>query len=200
MNLNSLWRLTRNRFVSNVRRIMDSIGLRISILLEYHALLEEGQRSYQLPQKLQGVVVRFCSEQDSESFAGVIDENELRDNLQKGHMLIAAFQNEVLIGNIWLAFRRVYVPEIEKEIDCRGGYVWQLFVMPEWRGMDLARTLLEFTLEEAGQRGKDVVSALVEIDNVPSRRAFVSAGFEATSMIIFLKFPSLKKVVRKSIV
>jgi diaminobutyrate acetyltransferase len=57
-------------------------------------------------------------------------------------------------------------------------FIWQLGVDPRYRGRKIAGKIMEETIKAAGEKGCRLVSATVEIVNIPSQRLFESSGFQ----------------------
>lgn len=57
-----------------------------------------------------------------------------------------------------------------------------IVILPEWRGIGLASTALEWFLQRAENEGYRFVNLNVHADNEPARNLYRSAGFEPTSI------------------
>ncbi len=95
-----------------------------------------------------------------------------------GDRLVLARQSDVTVGWGVVSARPVYVPELHRRLNLEGAYLWRLYVAPGERGQGVGSALVARAVEVAA-RGFDEprISALVAPDNLPSRRAFRTAGF-----------------------
>ena len=58
-----------------------------------------------------------------------------------------------------------------------GGYIWGVFVRPEWRGLHIAETFIENCIEWAKSRQINIVKLGVMTNNTPAVRCYERCGF-----------------------
>jgi len=58
-----------------------------------------------------------------------------------------------------------------------GGYIWGVFVRPEWRGLHIAEAFIDTCIEWAKWKGIDIVKLGVMTNNAPAVRCYERCGF-----------------------
>jgi RimJ/RimL family protein N-acetyltransferase len=58
-----------------------------------------------------------------------------------------------------------------------GGYIWGIFVRPEWRGLHIAEAFIETCIEWAKWKGIDIVKLGVMTNNTSAVRCYERCGF-----------------------
>jgi ribosomal protein S18 acetylase RimI-like enzyme len=84
-----------------------------------------------------------------------------------------AFENGSLIAAALTSF------------DGRKGYIERLATLPEYQRAGLARALVLNCLRSLKDGGALVTAALIEADNIPSRRLFESCGFSVSPTLTY---------------
>ena len=64
--------------------------------------------------------------------------------------------------------------------------LYQLYVLEPWKGMGVARELMDWTIAEARRRGAKHLTLTVYIDNHRARRFYEKHGFEEVGKYVFI--------------
>ena len=140
------------------------------------------------------ISIRKCNEKDIKKIPKKYNNSEFLKDLKKGHIMIGAFENDNVIGWIWLSYKKVYVTEIEKWTDFNGGYVWRAHVFNEFRKKEIGKILVEKALKIAEKTSnKKEINSIVETNNIPSQRMLESKGFKKQKIISYFKLFKYKK-------
>jgi ribosomal protein S18 acetylase RimI-like enzyme len=168
-----LWRLTRNRYGRAVYDTLAKLGVTATSMIEFGVDLDAdrdrstGNRG--------GLTVEQCNPDR----VAALDPptGDLTDN----EVLIAAFDGGTPLGYLFLSVdERHEIHPLERTLAFDGGYVRRVFVDPTHRNRGVATAMVETALQRARDAGADSVTALVAVDNVPSRSLFERHGFEPT--------------------
>lgn len=90
---------------------------------------------------------------------------------------IAAFHYDELIGNVALFWDEAENKRSGKQI----GYTEYIFVMPEWRGKNLARTLITSGLRYLKEHGLEEAHLGVRVQNQNALSLYINLGYEVIS-------------------
>lgn len=69
--------------------------------------------------------------------------------------------------------------------DGRKGWINRLSIDPQFQGKGLGKRLLKATEEFLHQQGINIIAALIEEDNKPSRNLFSSQGYSCMNQILY---------------
>jgi ribosomal protein S18 acetylase RimI-like enzyme len=174
---NPLVRLTRHEYSRRLYDQLNNLGIRFAKLDQYVRDLSTAPD----PELLDRVDIdcRRAGELDR-SEADAFVEPAPTDRVVTGHV------EGDLVGYLFLSHNRpVYVEALNSEHLFDGAYVWRVFVDPDSRDRGIATALVGRALREAARRGADRVTALVAVDNVPSKRVFAANGFEPEKRVSY---------------
>lgn len=116
--------------------------------------------------------------------------------LSGGDLGFIAVWNGMIAGYLWASFKRkVYMQECEREISCKIGevYLYDGFVLPDFRRKGLFKKLLEETLHCFKSRNVKKASAYALTSNKASQKAFRALGFHTVRLVKFVKIFRFKK-------
>ncbi len=180
-----LWRLTRNRYARGLYERLDDAGFVLASLDRFVRGAEDARRgtSTDSPDCTAVDAVRFRrAGADGGLLPALAD-----DPLAPEDLVLTAERDGETIGYCVLSDRPAYVPELHRRLEFPGGYVWRVYVDPAERGQGVGTSLVDESVRVAAEHfDAPSVSALVAPDNLPSRRAFESVGFEARERLTTL--------------
>lgn len=100
------------------------------------------------------------------------------DEASEADLFVLARDAGEVIGQVFLTREEPYVHELETTLPIDGGYVWRLYVDPDYRNRGVGSQLLARAIEAARDRWRRRdLYALIADDNLPSRRLFEGQGF-----------------------
>lgn len=94
-----------------------------------------------------------------------------------------------IIGYIKVGISNTYVHDFEKVLHCKAGtaFVYDTFVLPEYRGKNLALFTLLKTMQHLNESGVETVWCHIEDWNRASLKTFKRAGFAESGRIRFVR-------------
>lgn len=166
-----LWRLTRNRYGRAVYDALARVGVTATVMIEYRSRLADGGAG------VSGGPAPAVERCAPERVAGLdAPVHELRD----GEEVLAAFVEGTPVGYLFLSVDATHeIHPLEAELSFEGAYVRRVYVDRAHRDEGVASGLLSAARRHALERGAERASALVAIDNRPSRALFEGRGFDA---------------------
>lgn len=166
-----LWRLTRSAPARTIYDRLTAAGVTIARLDRFVRPIASTERDPRLPESIDGIERHRVRDGVPPGLAG--------EPLAPEDLVVRARREDRTVGYCLLSDRPVYVPELGRRLLFPGTYLWRVYVVPDERGRGIGTTLVESAAEGAVAEVFDAgsISALVAPDNVPSRRAFASAGF-----------------------
>jgi GNAT superfamily N-acetyltransferase len=102
------------------------------------------------------------------------------DELIADDLVVGATTDGCLVGYLFVSFgRRISLPFLRTTREFDGAYLWGLFVDPSWRRHGIATALVTHGLETAkAEFDTGDAYAMIAADNLPSKRAFRTNGFD----------------------
>ena len=167
--MSRLWRLTRNRCGRVLYESLASVGVTGTVMYEYVRSLEGPVVE---PQSDPGRTVEECP-------PSALDALDVpTDDLEPGETVLAAREGEALSGYLFLSTDTTHcIRPLERELTFEGAYLRRVYVRPSQRNRGVATDLVAAACRRAADRGAGRATALVAIDNRPSRRLFAHQGF-----------------------
>lgn len=166
-----LWRLCRNPYGRAAYDALGRAGITATWMYEYVRSLDAPPR----PVTGGADVVAPCDPAAVAALDAPVDE------LGPDETVVGAFVDGSPVGYLFLSIdARRHVDPLERTLAFDGAYVRRVFVDPERRGEGVATALVSTACSHAAGEGADRATALVALDNVPSRSLFEGRGFEAT--------------------
>jgi len=102
-------------------------------------------------------------------------ENLRRQIERTPEFCIGAYIDEMLVGLVLATS------------DGRKGWINRLAVMPEFRGNNIARTLIRRAEKALRKAGLKIIACLILDDNLPSIRLFQSEGYSNWSKVLYFR-------------
>lgn len=98
--------------------------------------------------------------------------------------------NKRIVTYCWLSMEQEYVGEMERELNLLEGeaYIWNCATLPDYRRQGLYTALLAFMLARLAEDGAQRVWIGADLENVPSHRAFHTAGFLPAAAFTYVRF------------
>lgn len=165
-----LWRLTRNRYGRAIYDALARIGITATVMYEYQAALDgtrdpsaTGDRSFSIEQCEPAEVAPL----DAPTYELCGDE-----------VVLGAVGEDGPLGYLFLSIDATHeIHPLERTMTFDGAYVRRVFVDPAHRGEGVASAMLDAACRLANDRGAETATALVALDNRPSRWLFEGRGF-----------------------
>ena len=103
-----------------------------------------------------------------------------------------------IIGYVKVGFKRVYIMDYNKIIDFpdKDSFIYDTFILPEFRGENIAPFLLEETIKYLRNQGYERLWCHIPSWNTSSRRAFAKLNFERIDCIRYLRILNLRFFTR----
>lgn len=166
-----LWRLTRNRYGRAVYDALSRIGITATVMIEYVTLLDPGSRPEAGDDS---PTVERC---DPARIRGL---DAPTDELLADEDVLAAIVDGEPAGYLFLSVDAAQeIHPLERTMQFDGAYVRRVYVDRAHRNDGVASALLTAAKRRACERGAQRATALVAVDNRPSRALFEGRGFEA---------------------
>ncbi|MFC7139305.1 GNAT family N-acetyltransferase [Halosimplex aquaticum] len=168
--MTGLWRLTRNRYGRTVYDGLAAVGVTATWMREYVA----DPKSVPSPDPPSGVSV---GEVDPSRVAALdAPVGELVD----GERVVATTDGDEAVGYLFCSTDATHrIHPLERRLSFDGAYIRRVFVAPEHRQRGVASALVRAACQWARERDADRATALVALDNRPSRALFEKHGFVA---------------------
>jgi GNAT superfamily N-acetyltransferase len=164
-----LWRLTRNRYGRTAYDALARLGLTATVMIEYVATLEGAtfdtdDGSYS---------VEVCEPGRVAPLDAPVDE------LRPDERVIVALEDGQPRGYCFCSIDTAHeIHPLERTIAFDGAYVRRVFVDPDHRNRGIATAVVAEACRRARELECRRATALVALDNSPSRRLFERHGFE----------------------
>lgn len=115
---------------------------------------------------------------------------EIRTLLRRDNRrCFVGWYDERIVTYCWLSLEQEYVGEMERELNLLQGegYIWNCATLPHYRRQGLYTALLAFMLAQLAEDGYRRIWIGANLENVPSHRAFHSAGFLPAADFTYLR-------------
>jgi GNAT superfamily N-acetyltransferase len=161
----ALWRLTRNRYGRAVYDALARAGITATVMDEFVRSL--GTLPDVGDDRIERCDPSTVARLDAPTGELLTDEE-----------VLAAFEDGRAVGYLFLSVDATHrIHPLERPLSFEGAYLRRVFVAPDHRERGVASALVAAACERAQDRGADRASALVAVDNRPSRRLFERLGF-----------------------
>lgn len=165
-----LWRLTRNRYGRAVYDALARIGVTATVMIEYVATLSDRERAGRADRSY---ALEVCDPDRVAALGAPVDE------LGPDERVVAALEDGTPRGYLFLSIDATHeIDPLERALTFDGAYVRRVFVDPAHRNREIATAMVAEACRRARDRGVDRATALVAVDNRPSRALFERQGFE----------------------
>lgn len=137
-------------------------------------------------------LISWLRERQAE-FPWIYFEEEVVTALRHQHVFMTLSHGEQIIGYLKIGISSVYIHDFGQEIVLPSGaaFVYDTFVLPEFRGRRLAVFGLGRAMRYLRESGFDRMLCHIERWNVPSVRTFEQAGFRRRGTIRFTKIAGI---------
>jgi len=167
-----LWRLTRSRTGRQCYELLTSAGVTV-------ARLDRFVHTTPIERESERVPLDSSYDLTHEYARDGVPAGLEGEPLAPEDLLLLVRRDDRTVGYCLLSDRPVYVPELDRRLAFPEAYLWRVYVDPAHRGQGIGTSLIGRAVDAASETFEAAsLSALVAPDNVPSRRAFASAGFE----------------------
>jgi ribosomal protein S18 acetylase RimI-like enzyme len=181
------------RFFFTLDYLLKKIGVNFTKANIYSFKLDNF--SFKEP-KTNNVVIKECELEDLPKF-GELEDLFLSD-IQKGHILVAAFIDDQWVGYNWMSLKPIEVEEVERFIHFDGAYLYRAYVKEEYRKMGIMNKITYFTLNQIKNKYKrNEAYAITETANVPANRTLAGLKFSRVGTIKYSRIFSWKKYEEK---
>ncbi|MDS0475206.1 GNAT family N-acetyltransferase [Natrinema sp. 1APR25-10V2] len=165
-----LWRLTRNRYGRTAYDALARMGLTATVMTEYVATLEQATFD---TADAGAFSVEVCEPGQVAPLDAPVDE------LRPDERVIAALEDGRLRGYCFCSVDAAHeIHPLERTLAFDGAYIRRVFVDRDHRNRGIATAIVAEACRQARERGVRRATALVALDNSPSRRLFERHGFE----------------------
>jgi ribosomal protein S18 acetylase RimI-like enzyme len=174
-----LWRFTRNRYGRAVYDALTARGVTATWMCEYVRRLDTDEAVHSDPSDAgdrtgDAFTVGSCDPACVTSLDAPVEQ------LLEGERVVAAFDGDTPLGYLFLSVDATHdIEPLERSMTFEGAYVRRVFVAPAHRQRGVASGLLRAARRRANEDGASRITALVALDNAPSRGLFEKHGFEA---------------------
>ena len=185
------WRFTRTSTARTLYDVFKRVGLTATRMYEYEASITELD-SETLSPVPSGVRLERVAPGDVHSLAGDIDFSRPVEPHER-EWVVVAYVGDMPVGRALVGDEEApYVEPLERSITVSGAYVRRVFVHPDHRGAGVAsRTVLDAMAVARDELTCDTATALVAVDNEPSRRLFEGRGFRRVRTHDYLRVGAL---------
>ena len=195
-----LWRLTRNRYGRAAYDALARVGITATVMYEYVADLEDAATdggSGTETRSRTGAETRGEVESGAETDADADARTESEyavevcdpstvapleapvEELQSDELVVAALEDGRPRGYLFCSIDATHeIHPLERALSFEGAYIRRVFVDPDHRNRGIATAMVGETCRLARERGAERATALVALDNSPSRALFERHGFE----------------------
>ncbi len=115
--------------------------------------------------------------------------SELTRRLAAGRRAYVIRLDEPVVSYGWVSFGEEEVGEVEGTIRVgpREAYIWDCATLPAWRGRGLYPSLLRAIARDLAAEGFEWVWIAAVVDNAPSLRGFVKAGYARIGTVRYVR-------------
>jgi len=166
-----LWRLTRNRYGRAAYDALVRAGITATVMDEYVTRLEE-ETAFDATSD-GSYTVETCLPAQVASLDAPVDE------LGPDERIVAALEDGRPLGYCFVSLDAAHeIKPLERTLAFEGAYIRRVFVDPNHRNRGIATAIVAEACRHARAEGASRATALVALDNSPSRALFERHGFE----------------------
>ena len=146
-------------------------------------------------------LVRWIRRQHAQ-FPWMYVPEEIEVAKQENHVFVGFLRGVEFVGYIKLGINRTYVHDFGKIVrfPVRDCFIYDTFVLPEYRGRGLAYGALLETMQYMKARSYKRMWCHIEQWNVPSLKLFGRAGFEKAGRVRFTRLFGFSFFIRDGVV
>jgi ribosomal protein S18 acetylase RimI-like enzyme len=143
------------------------------------------------------VQIKLATINDIDKFTSLFDENKcarLKQRFTHGRICFVALDGSKLVGQLWVSLDDEYETEgrIRVKVINNEGYLFDVYVIPEYRNNRLGKYLTFTALKYLRDQGYEKAAGLVTDNNIYSLRAFVSQGLVPKKTVFDFKLFGLQ--------
>ena len=168
-----LWRLTRNQYGRAAYEVLARAGITATVMYEYVATLAEDEFDAPASSAERSYAVEPCEPDRVAPLDAPVTE------LGPDERIVAALEDGRPRGYLFLSIDAAHeIDPLERTLEFDGAYIRRVFVDPAHRNRGIATEMVAEACRRARERGVRRATALVAVDNAPSRALFERHGFE----------------------
>ena len=169
------WRLVRNRHTRRLYEALKRLGVTATRMYEYVAERALGARD---PPSGVALVVHDPGDPATLNHPHTAER-------RPDEYAVVARADDTPVGHLFTSVDATHrIDPLERSLDVDGAYVRRVWVDPSCRGEGVASALLARALRTTAA---DRTTALVAVDNRPSRRLFAGSGFVARRVHTYVR-------------
>lgn len=128
-------------------------------------------------------------EKNRDSFPWIFSKKELNSALANKHLFFILKHEKKIIGYIKVGIGPTYILDFDRtvEFEPEVAFVYDTFILPEYRGMNLALYALRLVSSHFRQKGFKRILCHIEPWNLPSVKTYEKAGFHKAGTIRFVR-------------
>jgi ribosomal protein S18 acetylase RimI-like enzyme len=177
------------RFFFTLDYVLKKIGINFFKAYIYSIKLDDFV--FEEP-KNDNIIIKECTMNDLSKF-GELEELFYSD-MEKGHILVAAFLDDEWAGYNWISLKPIEVEEAERAIHFDGAYLYRAYVKEKYRQMGVMNKIVYFTLNQVKNKyGKNEAYAITETANLPANKTLESLKLFRVGTIKYSRIFSWKK-------
>lgn len=133
------------------------------------------------PEPAIAVRLQEATRADAEALAVAMNQAQpgILDRFRQQRRCFVAWHGDAIAAYCWISVQQEYVGEMETVLDIRPGeaYIWNCATLPHYRRQGLYTALLAMIINQLTGAAFERIWIGADLENVPSHRAFASAGF-----------------------
>ena len=161
--------------------------------LRDQALNIKVQKHVQVIFELSDEIVNWLREHNF-SYPWMYISEEIKTGTSENHIFPHVKYNGEIIGYVKVGFNRVYILDYDESIQFpdKNSFIYDTFVMPEFRGKNIAPFLLNETIRYLRNRKFEKIWCHIPPWNHSSRRAFEKLNFQRIAHVRYFKILNYK--------
>ena len=123
---------------------------------------------------------------------------DLLQRLKAGHWCFIAEKTDEILGYAWIAFRELYISEIEKKMALKEdeAMFYDVYTFSLYRNKGVAKKIYEVAINYLRKNDYKKIYVAILQHNRPSRKVAEKFNFKAVETITFLKIFCIKNLAR----
>lgn len=144
-------------------------------------------------------VIEWIRERHSE-FPWMYFSEEVRSARANGHIYAKITLHGKIIGYAKIGFKSVFIHDFDEEVSFRekDAFLYDIFVLPEYRGFNIATFVHHLSCDFLLSRGYTHVFCHIEDWNKPSIRSIEKSGFRPFRKIRYMRVFNLRFFISKA--
>lgn len=140
-------------------------------------------------------------ETNKDKFPWIFIKKEIDSARVNKHPFFILKHKKVIIGYIKIGVGPTYISDFDRTLIIAQGnaFIYDTFILPEYRGMNLAVYALNEVVRYLGEQGYRKVYCYIEKWNIPSIKAYEKAGFYVLGSTRFIRVACISFFLRNGI-